>query len=115
LTPGYDAVGGVKRLGGVLGRRLGIIDGQVADVPNRYLRFLERHPGVARIHYDPTASLFNYRTSVTVGALTARQDYNVNGQGVGVAIIDSGITSWNNDLMGSGAYGNQRVTKFVDL
>src|SRR5205814_92247 len=38
---------------------------------------------------------------------------------VGIAVIDSGVTSWHDDLTvnggGSYPYGNQRVAKFVDF
>jgi hypothetical protein len=42
------------------------------------------------------------------------------GAGVGIALIDSGVTSWHDDLTGpggnqAGGYGNQRVPTFVDL
>jgi serine protease AprX len=116
LTPGYEAsAADLKRLGGVLGRKLGIINGQVADVPNSLLRWFENHPGFAKVTYDRPTAAENYRTAVTTGALAARQEFGYSGQGVGVAIVDSGITSWHNDLTGPGAYGNQRVVKFVDF
>ena len=35
---------------------------------------------------------------MTVGATSARQSYGYTGAGIGVAIIDSGITSWHDDL-----------------
>jgi serine protease AprX len=115
FKPGFDAAGDIKRSGGLLGRKLEIINGQVAEVPNRLLRWLERHPGVAAVHYDRETELHNYRTAVTVGALAARQELGYTGQGIGIAIIDSGITGWSNDLTGGGAYGNQRVARFVDF
>ena len=42
------------------------------------------------------------------------------GAGIGVAVIDSGITTWHDDLTNGASrriypYGNQRVTKFVDF
>src|SRR6185436_525224 len=60
-----------------------------------------------------------YRTSVTVGAKVVNETMGYNGAGVSVAVIDSGITAWHDDLAGVGAtiypYGNQRVKKFVDF
>ena len=49
-----------------------------------------------------------------------RQSLGYTGAGVGVAVIDSGITAWHDDLtrgfsFTSYPYGNQRVTKFVDF
>ncbi len=39
-----------------------------------------------------------FRTGSATGATMARQQFDVCGRGVGVAIIDSGITSWHDDL-----------------
>ena len=38
------------------------------------------------------------RTGSAIGATLARQQMNVTGKGVGVAVIDSGITNWHDDL-----------------
>jgi serine protease AprX len=115
LNPGYDTAGDIKKFGGVVGRKLAIINAITAEVPNRLLRWLERHPGVAAVHYDRPAAMLNYRTAITVGATAIRTELGYSGQGVGVAIVDSGITSWHDDLTGPGAYGNQRVARFVDF
>ena len=56
------------------------------------------------------------RTAATVGALTARLSYGYTGAGVGVAVIDSGITAWHDDLGASAtSKSGQRVTAFVDF
>jgi serine protease AprX len=56
---------------------------------------------------------------VTVGARTVQDLMGYTGTGVGVAIIDSGITSFHDDLTNLTSklfpYGNQRVSKFVDF
>ena len=96
--------------------RLDIINGQVLDLPNNVLRKLAAHPSVFRVHYDRPTAQHNYRTAVTVGARYL-QSYGLNGAGVGIAVIDSGI-GYHDDLNGSKQtlpYGNQRVAKFVDF
>ena len=53
------------------------------------------------------------QTAETVGAVAARQEFDVDGAGVGVAVIDSGITAWHDDL-GNGI-GGQRVVDYADF
>jgi serine protease AprX len=118
LQPGVELPQQFKRF--ARGRKLNIINGEVLELPNYIIRQLEARPEIFRVHYDRPTSGFNYRTSVTVGANSARGYYGYDGRGVGVAVIDSGIASWHDDLSGSTnsqehPYGNQRVRKFVDF
>ena len=53
------------------------------------------------------------RTSATVGATTVRSDLGLDGTGVGVAVIDSGIAADHDDLLG--ANGAPLVDRFVDF
>ncbi|HMF94868.1 MAG TPA: S8 family peptidase, partial [Vicinamibacterales bacterium] len=77
------------------------------------------HPSVFQIHYDRPIGAHNYRTSITVGARTVQNYMGLTGTGIGIAIIDSGITAWHDDLTNRTSklfpYGNQRVAKFVDF
>jgi serine protease AprX len=99
--------------------KLGIINGHVLDLPNGLLRRMATHPDVFRIHYDRPAAKFNYRTALTIGSRVVQQTLGLTGAGVGVAVIDSGIATWHDDLTNTSAttypYGNQRVTAFVDF
>jgi serine protease AprX len=99
--------------------KLDLINGQVLDLPNYVLKQMATHPSVFRIHYDRPIKSHNYRTAVTVGARTVQETLGYTGAGVGVAIIDSGITTWHDDLTNKTSklypYGNQRVSKFVDF
>ena len=100
--------------------KLTLINSHVVDVPNRLLKQLEAHPDIFDIHENRPIFKHNFRTSLTIGALAARQAFGATGAGVGVAIIDSGITTWHDDLAtgaagGSYPYGDQRVSKFVDF
>ena len=98
---------------------LDLIDGEVLDLPNQVLAKMAAHPSVFRVHFDRPIASHNYRTAVTVGARTVQDSLGYTGAGIGVAIIDSGITSWHDDLTSktskSYPYGNQRVAKFVDF
>ena len=53
------------------------------------------------------------RTGRTIGAAAVRQELGYDGTGVGVAVIDSGVTPWHDDLADAG--GGQRVVRFVDF
>jgi serine protease AprX len=101
------------------GGKLGLINGQVLELTNNQLAKLAAHPSVFRIHHDRDIATHNYRTSVTVGARTVRESLGYTGAGIGIAVIDSGITTWHDDLTNKTStlypYGNQRVTKFVDF
>jgi serine protease AprX len=97
---------------------LDIINSYVLDVPNQLLKKLESNPDIFRVHFDRPIKAHNYRTRVTVGADIV-QSFGVTGAGIGVAVIDSGIATWHDDLTNNTSkvypYGNQRVSKFVDF
>jgi serine protease AprX len=88
-------------------------------VPQGQLKAMASHPAVFRLHYDRPLKTQNYRTAVTVGARTVQESLGLTGAGIGVAIIDSGVSTWHDDLTNTTAklfpYGNQRVAKFVDF
>jgi serine protease AprX len=121
LKPGLDASSEVTKLGGKLGRRLGFINGQVAEIPNKKLRNLADHPAVARIIWNrPIGGEMN-RVAVTVGARLVQESLGYTGAGIGVAVIDSGVTTWHDDLTYGGTSSavktrnGQRVAAFVDF
>jgi serine protease AprX len=110
MDDGEDAVRQAK---GRLGRRLRAFNGRVAYVSEKELEKLASHPLVKSVHVDrPTRGHLN-RTAVTIGARSVRSDYGYDGAGVGVAVLDSGITSWHDDLATNGV--GQRVVRFVDF
>ena len=72
----------------------------VMDLPSSVLRKLAGAPG--HLPACTTTARFkthNYRTSVTVGARTVQDMLGLTGAGVGIAVIDSGITTWHDDLI----------------
>jgi serine protease AprX len=105
----------IRQLGGVPGRQLPILDALVADVPNASLPVLASSSLVLRVALDRTVRASNERTGLTVGARAVRQELGYDGSGIGVAVIDSGITAWHDDLTMTGAPGSQRVDQFVDF
>jgi serine protease AprX len=96
-------------LGATPGARLPLLDAQVAHVPDTSLAALAAAPSVHRVSLDRAVHGTLERTAIAVGAVWARQRFAVNGTGVGIAIIDSGVTAWHNDL------GADRVVHFADF
>ena len=111
----------LSKFGAKLGRKLGLINARVAEIPNGWLKKLADDPAILRVDHDrPTSGLMN-RAAVAIGARAVQSDMGFTGAGVGVAIIDSGTTSWHDDLTRTGtssliqSSGNQRVVGFVDF
>jgi serine protease AprX len=117
LVPGAKLPAAFERY--VQRRDLDIVNGVVLELPNNVLKTLAAHPDAVRVHYDREIGAHNYRTAVTVGARTVQDYLGLTGAGVGVAVIDSGISSFHDDLTSTSStlyrYGNQRVKKFVDF
>ncbi len=117
LVPGAKLPPEFKKF--ATGRSLAIINSEVLDLPNGVLKQIASHPNIIRVRYDRPAATHNYRTSFTVGATAVRDRLGFTGAGVGVAVIDSGIATWHDDLTSRSStlypYGDQRVTMFVDF
>ncbi len=109
-----DSFTRIKAAGGIGGRRLGIIKARAGRMPNVLLKRLADDPKVKRIHKDRETEAFLARTVAAIGAKNVHAQYGYNGAGVGVAVIDSGITPWHDDLTVANLQG-QRVTAFVDF
>jgi serine protease AprX len=102
------------------GGQLSLINGQVLDLPNSVIAQLEADPNVHQVHHNRPVGRFNYRTAVTTGALEVHESLGYTGAGVTVAVIDSGIATWHDDMSRGGVpasypYGDQRVAAFVDF
>ena len=99
------AVRAVSALGGRMVRRLSIVDGFTADIPQTALEALRSSPGIMSVTPDVALGLLGRDGSSgddgspgsmalaagTVGAMEAWKD-GITGAGVDVALIDSGVS-----------------------
>jgi serine protease AprX len=110
-----QVVQSIEAAGGTLRRTLPLIDAVVARLPREAVAVLSSSPLVRRISMDRLILGMAERTTATIGATAVRQTFGYDGTGIGVAVIDSGIVPWHDDLGAAGAPGSQRVTRFVDF
>ncbi len=121
LNLSCDATGDYAKTGAKRGRRLGLINADVVEIPNAQLRKLADSSCVKDMHWDRRTGGDMNRAAVIEGARAVQQYYGYDGAGIGVAVVDSGITPWHDDLTYLGSEPNvqvvngQRVTKFVDF
>ncbi len=78
-------------------------------VPDYALRRLAARPEVRTVTLDRAVSGTMQRTAAAVGAAWVNEQLGYDGTGIGIAIIDSGVSSWHDDL------GANRVVHFVDF
>ena len=104
----------LRRLGGTSSRALRTINGHAGELPNGALAALAASPWIEQVSEDRLVAGTMERTAATVGASTVRETFGYDGAGIGVAIIDSGITSWHDDLADPQG-STQRVVRFVDF
>ena len=107
-TDGAPATAAIKAVAGRAGRYLRSV-GQVAIIPDSALEQLASCAEVKTVSLDRRVQGTLERTGATVGASWVRDKLGFDGTGVGVAIIDSGVTNWHDDL------GDERVAHFADF
>jgi serine protease AprX len=123
IKPGQEenASKEVRKLGGRLGRKLRLVDGMAVELPNRVIKQISERSEVLSVHHDRPIAMHMNRAAVAVGARAATQQWGYDGAGVGVAVIDSGITHYHDDLSYQGysskvrVVAGQRLTAFVDF
>jgi serine protease AprX len=116
---GWDATEDAKRLGAQLVRRLRN-GSRVMRLSNTKLEQLANHPAVERVTWD--RPVFGLPVMESGGRKRGGKATiaGTKGDGIGVAIIDSGITAWHDELTYLGTSrkvivkGGQRVAAFVD-
>ncbi len=100
LSPARAAA--LRGLGADVTRRLPIIGAAAVRVPNRQLPRLAALPFVTRLSWDGPVRKSDVFTGASSGAATAYAQYRLTGQGINVAVLDSGV--WQGaDLMTPGA------------
>jgi serine protease AprX len=109
LVPGVSIDEALRQARATLGRRLTLVGGQVADVPDTALDTLAALSGVRQISLDRRIEGTLERTGATIGSSWVHDTLGLDGSGVGIALIDSGVASWHDDL------GSDRVARFVDF
>lgn len=105
---GGPAAAAIEAVGGVPGRTLRGV-GQVAIVPDAALATLAARREVLGLALDRPVAGTIERTGAAIGADWVNDRLGFDGTGVGVAIIDSGVANWHDDL------GSQTVVHFVDF
>ena len=106
---GVSAAPAIHAVAGTAGRHLPAVQGQVALVADSALSTLAARADVLAVALDRRVQGAMERTSATVGASWVREELGFDGTGVGVAIIDSGVANWHDDL------GSDRVVHFADF
>jgi serine protease AprX len=109
VDPGVQAARLIQAVDGVVGRHLASLGGIVADVPDTELDALAALPGVRAVSLDRPIEGTLERTGATIGSGWVHDTLGLDGAGIGVAIIDSGVTRVHDDLPPG------RVVKFADF
>jgi serine protease AprX len=94
--------------GGKLKFSLEHINGAAYRVPVKVLVWLQNHPDVAYVSPDRPNKVASDDFIPAVEGDVARQQYGLDGTGVGIAIIDSGVFN-HDDLQKSGGGGSRIV------
>jgi subtilisin family serine protease len=98
-------------------RRLSAIGADLLTVPDTSLGALARDFCVLSMSADrPVRETAGSEepSGLQRGTRWIRDNLGLDGSGVGIAMVDSGVTAWHDDLTGPGQVG-QRVVRFVDF
>jgi serine protease AprX len=106
-VPGERADVVIRAVGARAGRRLA--EGTVAYVPDVVLDALAARPEVMTVSLDRPVVGTIEQTAAAIGVRWVQENLGVDGSGVGVAMVDSGVTGWHDDL------GTHRVVHFADF
>lgn len=115
-----DAASTVNSVGGIFGKALPLINAIVARVPLAAVEQLSRRDGIDYVCPDRPVSVMGH-LDVTTGAAQARSLVSgllsVDGTGVGIAVLDSGIDTTHHELTYNGVSRvsvNVRCARFYD-
>src|SRR5687767_1571512 len=105
---GVDLGSAYAKVGAKRGKKFDIIGGELIELSHSQLRKLADNKDVKSMHHDRRTGGELNRVGTVSGARAAQLQYGLNGAGIGVAVIDSGVTPWHDDLTYSG--NNSAVT-----
>jgi serine protease AprX len=106
---GRPATSLIRAVHGLPGLHLPALGGQVARVPDAALRRLAAHANVAAISLDRPVHGTMERTAATIGSRWVTEHLSLDGSGIGIATIDSGVTPQHDDL------ASGKIARFVDF
>jgi len=95
---GRPATSLIRAVHGLAGLYLPSIGGQIARIPNSSLRALAGFDNVAAVSFDRPVHGTLERTAATIGARWVTEHLALDGTGIGIATIDSGVTAQHDDL-----------------
>jgi serine protease AprX len=107
-TPKAQHFADMASRGGRLKFSLERINGAAFRVPVKVLVWLQNHPDVAYVSPDRPNKVASDDDLPAVTVDVARQQYGLDGTGVGIAVIDSGVFN-HDDLQKSGGLGSRIV------
>ena len=90
----------VQQVGGILGRQLSLIEATVADVPEPVVAGSGRQPARPAHRSRPADCGHDGADGGDRRCDRRPADLGYDGSGIGVAVIDSGMTAWHDDLAG---------------
>lgn len=110
VREGATVEAGIAACRGTAGIRFTALSAQVARVPDSCLERLALDPAVSSISVDRgIAGSLQRTTRAAVGAAWVTERLGFDGTGVGIAIIDSGVAAWHDEL------GANRIVHFADF
>jgi serine protease AprX len=117
LTPAQEKA--LASLGADVYRRLPIVQSIAVRIPNRNLHTLATLPFIQRLSADVQVKKTDEFTVKSSGADVAYSQYGLTGQGIGVAVVDSGIRPHMDltkpGLLGTVLLSSNRIVKSVNF
>ena len=95
---GRPATSLIRAAHGLAGLYLPSLGGQIASVPDSALRTLAAFDNVAGVSLDRPVHGTLERTAAAIGARWVAEQLALDGSGIGIATIDSGVTAQHDDL-----------------